>query len=53
MTKNAYLRELYILYMSEKHTEEKNIIEDIAGKEYEHGFVTDLEQEFIPGSLTL
>ena len=39
--------------MSEKHTEEKNIIEDIAGKEYEHGFVTDLEQEFIPGSLTL
>lgn len=51
MTKNAYLCELYILYMSEKHTEEKNIIEDIAGKEYEHGFVTDLEQEFIPKGL--
>ena len=37
--------------MSEKYTEEKNIIEDIAGKEYEHGFVTDLEQEFIPKGL--
>ena len=51
MTKNSYLCELYISYMSEKHTEEKNIIEDIAGKEYEHGFVTDLEQEFIPKGL--
>ena len=31
--------------------EQKNIIEDIASKEYEHGFVTDLEQEFIPKGL--
>ena len=27
---------------------EKNILEDITQKEYEHGFVTDVEQEFIP-----
>lgn len=31
--------------------EQKNIIEDIASKEYEHGFVTNLEQEFIPKGL--
>ncbi len=37
--------------MDERNTEERNIIEDIAGKEYEHGFVTDLEQEFIPKGL--
>ncbi len=37
--------------MDVRNTEEKNIIEDIAGKEYEHGFVTDLEQEFIPKGL--
>ena len=28
-----------------------NIIEDISGKEYEHGFVTDVDQEFIPKGL--
>ncbi len=32
-------------------TEEK-IIEEIAAKEYEHGFVTDVEQEFIPKGLS-
>ena len=30
---------------------EKNILEDITQKEYEHGFVTDVEQEFIPKGL--
>ena len=30
---------------------EKNILQDIAGQEYEHGFVTDVEQEFIPKGL--
>ena len=30
---------------------EKNILEDITRKEYEHGFVTDVEQEFIPKGL--
>ena len=30
---------------------EKDILQDIAGKEYEHGFVTDVEQEFIPKGL--
>lgn len=28
-----------------------NIIEDISSKEYEHGFVTDVDQEFIPKGL--
>ena len=30
---------------------EKDILQDIAGQEYEHGFVTDVEQEFIPKGL--
>ena len=30
---------------------EDNIIEELAEKEYEHGFVTDVEQEFIPKGL--
>ena len=30
---------------------EKNILQDIADQEYEHGFVTDVEQEFIPKGL--
>lgn len=30
---------------------EKNILDDIAQKEYEHGFVTSVEQEFIPKGL--
>ena len=30
---------------------EKDILQDNAGKEYEHGFVTDVEQEFIPKGL--
>ena len=30
---------------------EKDILEDITRKEYEHGFVTDVEQEFIPKGL--
>jgi len=29
----------------------ENIIEDITSQEYEHGFVTDVEQEFIPKGL--
>ena len=28
-----------------------NIIEELSGKEYEHGFVTDVDQEFIPKGL--
>ncbi len=32
-------------------SEEKRIIEKIADQEYEHGFVTDLDQEFIPKGL--
>ncbi|MCF0176105.1 MAG: Fe-S cluster assembly protein SufB [Bacteroidales bacterium] len=31
--------------------EDKKLIEDITAKEYEHGFVTELEQEFIPKGL--
>ena len=30
---------------------EKDILQDIASQEYEHGFVTDVEQEFIPKGL--
>lgn len=30
---------------------EKDILQDIAAREYEHGFVTDVEQEFIPKGL--
>ena len=30
---------------------EDNIIEELAEKEYEHGFVTEVEQEFIPKGL--
>ena len=30
---------------------EKNILDDITQKEYEHGFVTSVEQEFIPKGL--
>ena len=30
---------------------EKDILQEIAGQEYEHGFVTDVEQEFIPKGL--
>lgn len=29
----------------------KEILDSIADKEYEHGFVTDVEQEFIPKGL--
>lgn len=29
-----------------------NIIAELADKEYEHGFVTELEQEFIPKGLS-
>ncbi len=36
--------------MAEEKKEEK-IIEEIAAKEYEHGFVTEVEQEFIPKGL--
>ena len=28
-----------------------NIFEELSGKEYEHGFVTDVDQEFIPKGL--
>lgn len=31
--------------------EQNNIIEGISGKEYEHGFVTEVDQEFIPKGL--
>ena len=30
---------------------EKDILQEITGQEYEHGFVTDVEQEFIPKGL--
>ena len=30
---------------------DKEILEGLAGKEYEHGFVTDVDQEFIPKGL--
>ena len=30
---------------------EKDILEGLASKEYEHGFVTDVDQEFIPKGL--
>ena len=41
---------------SEKHylrimSEEKDILEEITSQEYEHGFVTDVEQEFLPKGL--
>ena len=29
-------------------SKDKEILDSIADKEYEHGFVTDVEQEFIP-----
>lgn len=32
-------------------TEDKNIIEEVTAGEYEHGFTTDVEQEFIPKGL--
>ena len=31
--------------------EEKDILKEITSQEYEHGFVTDVEQEFIPKGL--
>ena len=31
--------------------DEKDIIADLAEKEYEHGFVTEVDQEFIPKGL--
>lgn len=34
-----------------KMTEDKNIIEEVTAGEYEHGFTTDVEQEFIPKGL--
>ena len=30
---------------------DKEILDSITDKEYEHGFVTDVEQEFIPKGL--
>ena len=36
-----------IFYMSK----DKEILDSIADKEYEHGFVTNVEQEFIPKGL--
>ena len=32
-------------------SKDKEILDSIADKEYEHGFVTDVEQEFIPKGL--
>ena len=32
-------------------SDEKKILEEITEQEYEHGFVTDVEQEFIPKGL--
>ena len=32
-------------------SKDKEILDTIADKEYEHGFVTDVEQEFIPKGL--
>ncbi len=35
----------------QKSMEQNNIIEGISGNEYEHGFVTEVDQEFIPKGL--
>lgn len=32
-------------------SEDKDIIKELTAQEYEHGFVTDVEQEFIPKGL--
>ena len=32
-------------------SKDKEILDNITDKEYEHGFVTDVEQEFIPKGL--
>ena len=45
MSSRAKSRDLK--YMSK----DKEILDSIADKEYEHGFVTDVEQEFIPKGL--
>ena len=34
-----------------KDMKQDNIFEELSGKEYEHGFVTDVDQEFIPKGL--
>ena len=33
-------------------SKDKEILEGLTEKEYEHGFVTDVEQEFIPKGLS-
>ena len=39
------------LQVMRKDMKQDNIFEELSGKEYEHGFVTDVDQEFIPKGL--
>ena len=51
-SKNGGIRQkLLSLQVMLNDMKQDNIIEELSGKEYEHGFVTDVDQEFIPKGL--
>ena len=51
-SKNGCIRQkLLSLQVMRNDMKQDNIFEELSGKEYEHGFVTDVDQEFIPKGL--
>ena len=51
-SKNGGIRQkLLSLQVMRNDMKQDNIFEELSGKEYEHGFVTDVDQEFIPKGL--
>ena len=51
-SKNVGIRQKMLsLQVMRNDMKQDNIIEELSGKEYEHGFVTDVDQEFIPKGL--